>query len=313
VRLDEVVLRSLEKEPEQRYQHASQFKTEVEAINLTPSSIASGIEAKELAQRKQHAESAGGAQRHSRFTRIGILGACLLVAAAGLVPIVHKTKPFWGMLDSFDGPGRFRVIGVEIDSPAFKGGLKYQDTILSIDRTIPRNGNEARRFFDDLGPGVPAYLKVARPKDPPAPMKPGETPFDYLSRPEVAEQLDLTVYGEDPPIATIYYYSYWYPVAGGLAIMLGLFILANPTLGSRWCGFVVLIVGFGLAVGFFCVCLYPPWLPQVQLHRYHNLNWGDKLHFQQPYVGLAASLALTLLGVLELRRAAQSAKNRNGS
>jgi serine/threonine protein kinase len=32
VRLDEVVLRSLEKEPEQRYQHASEIKTEVEAI-----------------------------------------------------------------------------------------------------------------------------------------------------------------------------------------------------------------------------------------------------------------------------------------
>jgi predicted Ser/Thr protein kinase len=32
VRLDEVVLRALEKEPEQRYQHASEVKTEVEAI-----------------------------------------------------------------------------------------------------------------------------------------------------------------------------------------------------------------------------------------------------------------------------------------
>jgi len=30
VRLDEVVLRSLEKEPEQRYQHASEIKTEME-------------------------------------------------------------------------------------------------------------------------------------------------------------------------------------------------------------------------------------------------------------------------------------------
>ncbi len=36
VRLDEVVLRSLEKAPEQRYQHASEIKTEVDAINLAP-------------------------------------------------------------------------------------------------------------------------------------------------------------------------------------------------------------------------------------------------------------------------------------
>src|SRR5437667_4851564 len=32
VRLDEVVLRALEKEPERRYQQASQFKTQIETI-----------------------------------------------------------------------------------------------------------------------------------------------------------------------------------------------------------------------------------------------------------------------------------------
>jgi len=34
VRLDNVVLRSLEKEPERRYQHASEVKTDVEAIGV---------------------------------------------------------------------------------------------------------------------------------------------------------------------------------------------------------------------------------------------------------------------------------------
>jgi hypothetical protein len=36
VRLDEVVLKTLEKEPERRYQHASQVRTDVEQINRTP-------------------------------------------------------------------------------------------------------------------------------------------------------------------------------------------------------------------------------------------------------------------------------------
>jgi predicted Ser/Thr protein kinase len=36
VRLDEIVLRALEQEPEQRYQHASEVKTDVETINRTP-------------------------------------------------------------------------------------------------------------------------------------------------------------------------------------------------------------------------------------------------------------------------------------
>ena len=38
VRLDEVVLRALEKEPERRYQQASELKTRVENIVTTPAS-----------------------------------------------------------------------------------------------------------------------------------------------------------------------------------------------------------------------------------------------------------------------------------
>src|SRR4051794_11918434 len=37
VRLDEIVLRALEKEPEHRYQHASQLKTQVDTVATTPS------------------------------------------------------------------------------------------------------------------------------------------------------------------------------------------------------------------------------------------------------------------------------------
>jgi tRNA A-37 threonylcarbamoyl transferase component Bud32 len=44
VRLDEVVLHALEKEPERRYQHASQVKTDVETIAATPLPRSSGRE-----------------------------------------------------------------------------------------------------------------------------------------------------------------------------------------------------------------------------------------------------------------------------
>jgi predicted Ser/Thr protein kinase len=45
VRLDEVVLRALEKDPEQRYQHVSELKTEVESLSIPPSrpAVGSGI------------------------------------------------------------------------------------------------------------------------------------------------------------------------------------------------------------------------------------------------------------------------------
>src|SRR6185369_15809844 len=44
VRLDEVVLHALEKEPERRYQHAWDVKTDVEKIAATPESADSGHE-----------------------------------------------------------------------------------------------------------------------------------------------------------------------------------------------------------------------------------------------------------------------------
>ena len=44
VRLDEVVLHTLEKEPERRYQHVSEVKTDVEMISATPSAGSSGRE-----------------------------------------------------------------------------------------------------------------------------------------------------------------------------------------------------------------------------------------------------------------------------
>ncbi len=44
VRLDEVVLHALEKEPERRYQHASEVKTDVETIVTTAAPGSSGRE-----------------------------------------------------------------------------------------------------------------------------------------------------------------------------------------------------------------------------------------------------------------------------
>jgi len=45
VRLDEVVLHTLEKEPERRYQHASEVKTDLEAIARTPGGGAAAVDA----------------------------------------------------------------------------------------------------------------------------------------------------------------------------------------------------------------------------------------------------------------------------
>jgi serine/threonine protein kinase len=77
VRLDEVVLRALEKKPELRYQQASILKTQVETIAETPNSgRRRGDESQtEKAESKSRLTSAATNQT-SRFSRTAIVGAC---------------------------------------------------------------------------------------------------------------------------------------------------------------------------------------------------------------------------------------------
>src|SRR5437667_11123687 len=69
VRLDEIVLRALEKEPQRRYQQASQFKTQVETIASTPQSSSR----RESAPEEQSRLRPTGA-REPNFSRTAIIG-----------------------------------------------------------------------------------------------------------------------------------------------------------------------------------------------------------------------------------------------
>src|SRR5687767_5259366 len=71
VRLDEVVLRALEKEPDLRYQHASQVKTDLETVSRLPPVRANAVKRRTLA-----------------YVALGLI----LVAAAGTLPFV-RTPP----------------------------------------------------------------------------------------------------------------------------------------------------------------------------------------------------------------------------
>jgi predicted Ser/Thr protein kinase len=77
VRLDEVVLRALAKEPEQRYQHASEVKSEVESIRSQPS-VGPAIPAVSAVA----VDSAGANEVGSSLRRPGMLG---LVATINLL------------------------------------------------------------------------------------------------------------------------------------------------------------------------------------------------------------------------------------
>ncbi len=85
VRVDEVVLRALEKEPQRRYQFASELKTSVDAVASSPS----GVPATDAASIPGQAESTPGEMPESRPTRLcrmSVWGA--LWAACGVFAVV---------------------------------------------------------------------------------------------------------------------------------------------------------------------------------------------------------------------------------
>jgi hypothetical protein len=75
VRLDEVVLRALEKEPDRRYQQVSEVKTRVETIVQTSPAAAAPPPAATGTPGESGAEAAGGPSTWPRFSRLAIAGA----------------------------------------------------------------------------------------------------------------------------------------------------------------------------------------------------------------------------------------------
>ncbi len=99
VRLDEVVLRALEKEPERRYQQASEIKTEVETIATTPGgtgellTVSQPIGTPESEQ-AQHNRASGEEPARFQFSlRMFLIVICGLGVAIGLLGRLYVRRP----------------------------------------------------------------------------------------------------------------------------------------------------------------------------------------------------------------------------
>jgi predicted Ser/Thr protein kinase len=99
VRLDEVVLRALEQDPEQRYQHASEVKTDVETISRSPRpadaarpASAGGVSAPVHADRARQSQ---GEPRVSRFAIAGAVSALIGLLAVISTLLVSDLARYW--------------------------------------------------------------------------------------------------------------------------------------------------------------------------------------------------------------------------
>ncbi len=109
VRLDEIVLRALEKKPELRYQQASILKTQVETISADAADSEPG-----MPNPKARARSSKWLRRAVRVFGLGIF---ILIAIDLLgIPVLHDTRWLWGFLggntpkDLAHRPGTLRFL-----------------------------------------------------------------------------------------------------------------------------------------------------------------------------------------------------------
>ncbi len=97
VRLDEIVLRALEKEPDRRYQHASEVKTDVETLAATTEALAARLRASGGAK----SESANASRLTGKPARLAwVTGGTLAVLATVLLAVQLRPKRGSGTAES---------------------------------------------------------------------------------------------------------------------------------------------------------------------------------------------------------------------
>jgi hypothetical protein len=104
-RLDDVVLRALEKEPEKRYQHASDVKTDVEAIVTGPTRQRMAPLVADERQAPARAKRAEGTPKNSRGTALIVLLVLALVLPLCCAPLLLVGgRAVWFYMPQPSGP-----------------------------------------------------------------------------------------------------------------------------------------------------------------------------------------------------------------
>jgi tRNA A-37 threonylcarbamoyl transferase component Bud32 len=110
VRLDEIVLHTLEKEPERRYQHASEVKTDLEAFGSTAAPVRSSAGDRSLripGTNLALVESRNG-QRLVNWTNVSLAWVLLMLVGAaglGLVEVIANQMGFYFKPETFPTAG----------------------------------------------------------------------------------------------------------------------------------------------------------------------------------------------------------------
>ena len=141
MRLDEVVLRALEKEPEQRYQHASDVKADVESVKQSPARVTqSRAESPPTASSSLGQETGAATRKMFRESRLSwcalsgtVLAPLVLLLPGFSVMAVHGPEPDW-----------CRALGLPADLARFFLLAPFLTTILGVVAIVRIRRSEGR-------------------------------------------------------------------------------------------------------------------------------------------------------------------------
>jgi tRNA A-37 threonylcarbamoyl transferase component Bud32 len=170
VRLDKVVLRTLEKEPERRYQHASEVKTDVEAVCASPQPPVGGAEYTATAAPEIDLEDI---RAQVRVPAIGLIVAGIIHCLGILFIVLFSGYFFLARADARGGPGIPCVFGILIMAAALPGimiifsgvnMLKIRSYALSVTGSIIALLPCAPGCFVGLPFGIWSLVVLNRPR-----------------------------------------------------------------------------------------------------------------------------------------------------
>jgi hypothetical protein len=209
--------------------------------------------------------------------------ACAVIGlAASLIPVLPKTKPFWGCNRTWTGmsPKSIGINDVLPDSPAAAAGLKNGDIVTLINGKPFNDVIAWDDMVERLQAGQEAQLKVERFAE---------------------ETVVLTIKGAEPQQEAVMYYDWQLGFAGGCAAFVLLLAATQPLrpLPSLWRPILLILSGL-VAIA---APLFTNWSSEL-FHRRWPVD-NSPYPWIQVFVCLGVAILEVGLGTWEIRRIIQ--------
>ncbi|HUD47554.1 MAG TPA: hypothetical protein VMR33_12030, partial [Candidatus Baltobacteraceae bacterium] len=214
---------------------------------------------------------------------------CVVGVFTGFAPDWAYTTRYWGVWASDDATAPAQVLKVAADSPAEQSGFRVGDVVKE-----PATFASFSQKWDRVKQGENEKFTVQRG----------------------GKDVTIKASAGENQIAVVWYANLWYPVAGALFIFVGIIVFATGPVvpPPLWRSILVAIAGLGIAVGFAVAVAGDSVFPRFPVYeRWIFVPTRNQWCGLQGLFGMAAAVAVTILGAAEIRQRVRKPPPQPGS